>query len=92
MNTNDRIAAIREHLTVLTNTDNDAARLVGEVLADFPSIITAISGPLGEQIEGLENQLSDAAKRRVLIEQRISRAASYLNMCLEDWEEQDDED
>ena len=91
MNTTDRIAAIREHFTALINHDNDAPRLVAEVMADFPSIVAAVSGPLGEEIERLENELSDAAKRRVLVEQRISRAASYLNMCMEDWNE-DDED
>lgn len=93
MNTTDHIAAIREHLTVLTNNDNDAARLVGEVLADFPSIIAAVSGPLGEHIEDLENLLSNAAKHRVMIEQRISRAASLLDMCIGlSTEEEDDED
>lgn len=93
MNTTDRIAAIREHLTALSATDNDAPRLVGEVLADFPSIVAAVSGPLGEEIERLENELSDAAKRRVLVEQRISRASSLLDMCVSlDTYTEDDED
>jgi len=92
MNTTDRIAAIREHITVLTATDNDAPRLVAEMLSDFPSIVAAVSGPLGEEIERLENELSEAAKRRVLIEQRISRAASLLDMCIGLGTEEDDED
>jgi len=93
MNTTDHIASIREHLTALINHDNDAPRLVAEVMADFPSIVAAVSGPLGEEIERLENELSDAAKRRVLIEQRISRAAGLLDMCIDrDIEDEDDED
>lgn len=93
MNTNNRIADIRDYITDLINTNNDGPRLVAEMLADFPSIIAAVSGPLGEQIEDLENQLSDAEKHRVLIEQRISRAASLLDMCIGlSTEEEDDED
>lgn len=88
MNTADRIAAIREHLTVLTNTDNDAARLVGEVLADFPSIITAVSGPLGEQIEDLENELRDTNRIADVLRERINSALTYLSTDTE----QDDED
>lgn len=91
MNTTDRIAAIREHLTALTNTDNDAPRLVAEVVQDFPAVVSIISDLMGCEIESLEHQLSVAEKRRVLVEKRISRARALLDMCVEE-EISDDED
>lgn len=93
MNTADHIASIREHLTALINHDNDAPRLVAEVVADFPSIVAAVSGPLGEEIERLENELSDAAKRRGKDRSRILRATVLLGLCIDrDIEDEDDED
>jgi len=83
MNTTDRIDLIRHHLTVLAASDNDAPRLVAEVVQDFPTILNAITQGLGDSVTELERQLNITEENLKTYRDRINDASAILTTKLE---------